>query len=159
MINLINYMITSNYSNRLIDLSLFPAKTGDSPVKLSLRPIPLVVTGKLKASQNYIKTLLSDIGERKEEPLYGSTLYSGLKSSNISFPVQILQIFSSQNLLVLKWIKERYNNQTPIDEKIDKVELMEYALQPGGQIILDLKLYTQAGETADIHLPVKWQKT
>jgi hypothetical protein len=150
---------TTNYSNRLIDLSLFPEKTSESPVNLGIRPIPLVITGKLKASQNYIRILLSDVGERKENKLFGSTLYSSFKTTNISFPVQIYQIFSSQNLLVLKWIKERYNDQTPLDERIEKVELINYGVQPGGQIILDIKLYTQAGETAEIHLPVKWQKT
>jgi hypothetical protein len=152
-------MTTTNYSNRLVDLSIFPSKVGDRPTLLGIRPTPLVITGKLKASQNYLKTLLADIGERKEDPYFGSQLYSSFKTTNISFPVQIQQIFSSQNLLVLKYIKERYNDQTPLDEKISTVELINYAIQPGGQIILEMKLYTEAGETADIHLPVRWQKS
>lgn len=152
-------MTTVNYSNRQIDISLFPAKNSDKIPLLGLRPSPMVITGKLKASQNYLRVLLSSAGERKENSNFGSNLFNIFKTSNISYPIQIIQNFSIQNLLVLKWFKERYNKQTPIDEKIRKVDLLNYNIQPGGQIILELKLHTEAGETEDIHLPVKWQKT
>jgi hypothetical protein len=149
---------TTNYSNRSLDLSIFPLKKTEKPSSLGLRPTVLVITGKLKASQNYIKALLSNIGERKEDESFGSTLMSDIKSSNISFPIQIQQSFSSQNLFVLRWIKKQYNETTPLDERIKKAELINYSIQPGGKVFLDIKLYTEAGEVADIHLPVTWNK-
>ena len=96
---------TVNYSGRKVDIALFGSTTSGIAIEMGMRPRALAITGKLKASQNYIKTLLSMVGERKEDSTYGSSLIPSLLASNISFPIQIQQAFSIQNALVLKWIK------------------------------------------------------
>lgn len=149
---------TVNYTGRKVDIALFGLTNSGTPIDLGLRPTALAITGKLKASQNYIKTLLSQLSERKEDPTYGSGFVSSLKSRNITFPIQITQAFSSANLLVLKYLKDFYDSSVPLDERIDKVDLLNYSIEPGGKISLTLQLYTQAGETYVFYLPVAWSR-
>lgn len=147
---------TKNYFNRKIDIALFGETTSGSAVNMGTRPQSLAITGKLKASQNYIRIFLSSLGERKESPLLGSTLIKNFRSNNIAFAAEIQQIFLVENVLVLKWIKERYNQDIPEDERIDNVILLNYAIQPGGKVTLNLQLTTVAGESVAFHLPVVW---
>ena len=147
---------TKDYFNRKLDIALFGETTSGVPINMGTRPVSLVITGKLKASQNYLRVLLSNLGERKENPLMGSILIKNIRSGNIAFSSEIEQIFLIENVLVLKWIKERYTNDIPNDERIDNVKLLNYAIQSGGRVILDLSLTTVAGETSAIHLPIIW---
>lgn len=147
---------TKNYFNRKLDIALFGETTSGTPIGMGTRPVSLVITGKLKASQNYLRVLLSNLAERKESPLMGSTLIRNIRSGNIAFSSEIEQIFLIENVLVLKWIKERYTDGVPDDERIDNVKLLNYAIQPGGQVILNLNLTTVAGETSVVHLPIIW---
>jgi hypothetical protein len=147
---------TKNYFNRKIDVALFGETSSGNAINMGTRPVSLAITGKLKASQNYLRTFLSNLGERKEAPLFGSTLIKNFKSNNIAFTAEIQQIFLVENVLVLKWIKERYNQDVPDDERIDNVILLNYAIQPGGKVILNLQLTTVAGESVAFHLPVVW---
>jgi len=146
---------TVNYSGRNVDIALFDNNASGNPVSLGIRPTALAVTGKLKASQNYIKAMLSTSGERLEDPSYGSSLIANLMSKNISFPIQIQQAFSSQSALTLRWIKSQYTSTTPLDEQINTVTLLNYSIQ-ATSISLSLQLSTQAGETAVFYLPVAW---
>lgn len=147
---------TKNYFNRKVDIALFGETDSGKPIDMGTRPISLVISGKLKASQNYLRVMLSNLAERKEDPLFGSTLIKNFRSNNIAFSSEIEQIFLIENVLVLKWIKERYNNNTPQDEQIDSVQLLNYDIQPGGRVILNLELTTVAGESAAFHLPIVW---
>ena len=147
---------TINYSNRLVDISLFNERDADNVSNLGVRPQSLVITGKLKASQNYLRILLSNIGERKEEPLLGSDIVSIFKSSNFSFMSQVTQNFSIANLKTVNYIKSKYTKNTPVDEKIDKVEVINLKFTAGGKISLHLVLYTQLAEIHDFYLPVTW---
>jgi hypothetical protein len=147
---------TKDYFNRKLDIALFGETVSGVPIDMGTRPTSLVITGKLKASQNYLRVMLSNLGERKEDSLLGSTLIKNLKSSNIAFTSEIQQIFLIENVLVLKWIKERYNNDVPNDERIDNVKLKNFSIQPGGKVILDLELTTVAGESLPFHLPIIW---
>ena len=148
--------ITKNYFNRKIDIALFGETESGVPVSMGTRPVSLVITGKLKASQNYLRVMLSNLGERKEDINFGSTLIKNFRSNNIAFSSEIEQIFLIENVLVLKWIQERYNGDTPEDERIDNVKLLNYDIQSGGRVILNLELTTVAGESALFHLPVVW---
>ena len=150
---------TTNYSGRKVDIALFGSTPSGAAIEMGMRPTALAITGKLKASQNYIRTLLSMVGERKEDGTYGSELIQSLLSTNISFPIQIQQAFSIQNALVLKWIKSLYTDATALDEQIDTVALLDYSIQPGGKVSLSLQLSTLAGETASFYLPVAWSTT
>jgi hypothetical protein len=147
---------TKNYFNRKLDIALFGETISGVPINMGTRPTSLVITGKLKASQNYLRVLLSNLGERKENELMGSTLIKNIKSGNVSFSSEVEQIFLIENVLVLKWIKERYTDDIPDDERIDNVKLLNFDIQPGGQVILNLSLTTVAGETSAVHLPIVW---
>ena len=122
---------TTNYTGRSIDISLFGSSPTGASIEMGLRPTALAITGKLKASQNYIRAMFSSVGERREEPRYGSALISGLIGTNINFPIQINQIFSTQNALALNWIKSNYTSSTPLDEQIDTVTLLSYSILSG----------------------------
>lgn len=150
---------TTNYSGRNVDIALFGSSPTGAAISMGIRPTALAIAGKLKASQNYIKCLLSTNGERLEDPDFGSDFVPSLLSTNISFPIQIQQAFSIQNILTLKWIKSQYTSLTPLDEQIDTVTLLNYSIVSGGNINLSLQLLTKAGETAAFYLPVSWSNT
>jgi hypothetical protein len=147
---------TTNYSGRLVDISLFNQGDSNNLSNLGVRPQSLVITGKLKASQNYLRILLSNIGERKEDPLFGSDVVSVFKSCNFSFMSQVNQNFSIANENTIKYIKSKYTNDTPIDERIDKVEINNLEFSAGGKVSLYLTLYTLNAEEYNFYLPVTW---
>lgn len=147
---------TTNYSGRLVDISLFNQGDSDNLSNLGIRPQSLVITGKLKASQNYLRILLSSIGERKEEPLLGSDAISIFKSSNFSFMSQVTQNFSIANENTIKYIKSKYTSNTPVDERIDKVIVNNLEFSAGGKILLYLTLYTVDAEAHSFYIPVTW---
>lgn len=149
-------MTTINYTGRAVDIALFGLSTDGRAVNMGIRPTALAITGKLKSSQNYIRALLSTVGERKEHPTFGSDLIKEFKSSNISFPSQIDQIFAICNISVLKWLKDRYYDTTPEDEQVSSAQLLSYSVEPGGKISLNIQLTTMAGESVAFHLPVTW---
>lgn len=152
-------MTTVDYTNRSVDLALFGLSENGAAIDMGVRPMALAITGKLKASQNYIRALLSSVGERKEDPTFGSGLISDMKSSNISFPIQIDQAFAIQNASVLKWMKDLYDSSIPDDEQVKSTKLLSYSIEPGGKISLYIQLTTQAGESVAFHLPVAWSVT
>jgi hypothetical protein len=147
---------TTNYSGRIVDISLFNQGDSDNLSNLGIRPQSLVITGKLKASQNYLRILLSNIGERKEEPLLGSDVVSIFKSCNFSFMSQVTQNFSIANENTIKYIKSKYTSDTPTDERIDKVIINNLEFNAGGKILLYLTLYTVDAEAHSFYLPVTW---
>lgn len=149
---------TTNYTGRSVDVALFGVSQGGA-VDMGLRPTALAVAGKLKASQNYIRALLSTAEERKEDPEFGSSMVGDFRSSNISFPVQIEQAFAIANLSVLKWMKDRYTSSVPADERVDSTKLTNYSIEPGGKISLNIQLTTSAGESVAFCLPVVWSRT
>jgi hypothetical protein len=147
---------TTNYSGRLVDISLFNQGNENNLSNLGVRPQSLVITGKLKASQNYLRILFSNIGERKEDPSFGSEAPSIFKSCNFSFMSQVTQNFSIANENTIKYIKSKYTNETPTDEKIDKVVINNLEFNAGGRILLYLTLYTVEAEAHNFYLPITW---
>lgn len=153
-------MTTVNYTNRTVDVALFGLSEDGASINMGLRPTALAITGKLKASQNYIRLMFSTIGERKEDPTLGSDMVHEFKTTNISLPIQIEQTFAIYNVSVLKWMKDWYAElSVPEDEQVKSTKLLSYSIQPGGKISLYIQLSTQAGESVAFYLPVAWSIT
>lgn len=151
-------MTTVDYTGRSVDIALFGLSEDGSAVDMGMRPTALAITGKLKASQNYIRALLSTSGERKEDTAFGTEIIPEFKTSNMSYPAQIEQTFAIYNVSVLKWLSDRYTDSVPVDEQISSTKLLNYSVS-GGNILLNIQLTTSAGETVAFHLPVAWSIT
>jgi len=143
------------YSGRKVDMSTYPAKSGSSPQLLGFGSMPaLAIAGSLKASQNFLRMLLSSKGERREDPEFGSEFSSGLSSSNLVHPIQVYQIFSRSAVRILRKLSEEYTDDTPDDEKIKSAELILFNMSSPTSIELDIEITMDSEEEMSFLLPV-----
>ncbi len=146
-----------NYYGKRADMSLYPPKVAGVPQTMGFGIYPAkVIAGPLKAAQNYARVLLSSRGERKEDPDYGTDLISDFASGNLMLPIQITQTFSVNSLRALVYLKTKYQDSTPLDERIKSASLANYTIVSKTIVDFEIELETASKETLLFLLPVSY---
>jgi len=127
----------------------------DNTVGFGSHPAKMI-SGPLKAAQTYAKVLLSNRGERKEDPEHGTFLISDFSSGNLTFPIQISQFFSINNLRAITYLNKKYKTTTPLDERIQSARLTNYSVKPKTKIDLNIELKTASRDSLIFLLPVSY---
>jgi hypothetical protein len=144
-----------NYFNRKIDISFFPKKKEDASQLLGFGGSHAPsISGPLKASQNYIRVLLSSAGERSEDPSLGTKLIKDFSSKNMIFPMQISQNFAINSLLATNYLRKNYSSDTPADERVLGAKLLNYSIVGKTYINLEIELKTESKDALVFLLPV-----
>jgi hypothetical protein len=147
---------STNYIGRKIDMSLYPKKSADLPQTMGIGPLSVLsISGPLKAAQNYARVILSRSGERSEDSGFGTDLLTDFSSSNLKFPMQVLQSFSINSLLAINYLKSKYTADTPPDERIKSARLISYSIIGRTSINLNVELNISSGEKLTFLLPVE----
>jgi hypothetical protein len=125
-----------------------------SPMKLG--QYPRSISGAGKASQNFIRILLSDKGNNRAYPGLGSQLWNKLQTGmNSSTSATVNGIFNSCALQVVSFMKTTWTSTTPVDEKILSVNLIDFSVSPG-VVIFKAQLTAGDGSSFPFLIPVNW---
>jgi len=146
-----------NYTGRKVDMSIYPEKILDSPQILGFGNGPaLVISGPLKAAQNYARILLSKKGEHADDPSFGTSLLMDLVSGNMLHPIKISQAFAMANLDAMAYLYKKYKEDTPLDEKIKFVTLLEYSSSSPTDISFRAELTMASKDSLTFLLPIRY---
>lgn len=137
------------------DISLFPLIGGSSIQSLGFgNSLPLAICGNLKASQNFLRVLFTTKGERLEDPLFGTYFNRDIKSGMVFSPIQMTQIFSSNGLMAISCLKDRYPDETIAAERVKSVKLLHFTSASPTVLDLSILLCTESNNTIDFNLPI-----
>ena len=149
--------ISTNYTNRKIDLSLFPGQS--EPLSLTSMELgegngTRAVSGILKSSQNFLRILMTEEGIYKSSPSYGTLLIPRIKSGYIVYPADMWHLFASEAGKAVYYMRGIETVDTPDDEKIGEAKLDSFFIEKT-KVSLNI-VYSSGGDgNATILLPVK----
>lgn len=147
---------SKNYSGRKVDLALYPSiNIPEVPVPSSAGPSPKAIAGPSKVAQNFVRIFLTPIGHYRGHPELGTEFMERLHSGAVRFSVDLLHVFSGEALRVVDFMRETTIDGTPLDERIESVELKDHSIDRG-HIRLRIELTTQAGIGTNFLLPIIW---
>ena len=150
-------MISTDYTGRQVDLSIFPGNTiANLPANSGFTAIDSkAIAGPLALAQAVSVALLTPLGHYKSDPLFGSTLIQGLQERKIEYPTDILHNFALAAVDVIQYFDQQ-RPDVPDDEKIATLVLDSYNVS-GTTIELSISMTTQAGPSLTFLLPVQWR--
>ena len=142
--------------NRKYDMSFYPlpnAADGRSDLGFGKGNV-LAARGPLKASQNYMRVLLTKKGERPEDPQCGTRFSEEISSGRIFLPIQVKQVFSANSLSAILYLQSKYPKDTPLDERV-KDAILDYFTQTSPTVVeMQISLYLQDTTKYAFLLPV-----
>ena len=146
---------STNNSGRKLDICLFPETVGPGPVRLEVPgPVAKVTSGRIKASQNYVRLLLTPLGTWRSDPTAGSN-FSSRFLSGIAFTFdQIPSFFAAESLSVIQFMANNRSANTPADERIVSATLLSYSVLTGS-LTMSIQLAYADGAGTELTLPVK----
>lgn len=149
--------ISTLYQGRVVDLSLFPTMTSNNtPAPLGLGVYPKAISGAGKASQNFIKILLTQKGSNRAYKGLGSNLLSTIQTGmNSATAATINGLFNSSALQVVNFMRTMWTASTPVDEQILSVNLIDFSVSPG-VISFRAQLTSGDGSSFPFLIPVNW---
>lgn len=145
---------TTNYHNRLIDVSIFQGikETGKVTVDQSLfNNGGAVCTGIQKLIQRWLVTFLTPIGETKFHPEWGTSFLEEASGFRTEIDAQIS--FYTCNANACAQLRDEEDTDMPYEERIDRVELDDISVGTTG-FNLSVRLYSLNGESAPLILPI-----
>ena len=146
-----------NYFGKKVDMSIYPIKIEDNLQTLGFgNGSALIISGPLKAAQNYARILLSRKGEHIDDPLFGTSLLLDLSSGNMLHPMRVSQAFSMANLDAMVYLYKKYTADTPLDEKIKFVTLLEYTSSGPTDISFRAELTMASQDSLTFLLPINY---
>lgn len=147
---------SKNYTGRKVDLSLYPEiAVSGVPVEGKISPSSRAIAGPSKVAQNFVRILLTPLGKYRAHPKLGSDFMLRLRQGFVRFDVDLLHLFTGEALGVVEFMEAQTTIDTPLDERIAAVELVEYSVIQGS-VRLRARLTTQAGDNTTFLLPVSW---
>ena len=145
---------STNYHNRLIDVSVFNGirETGMATVSQSLfENGGSVCTGIQKLIQRWILTFLTPKGAVKFHPERGTTFLSD--ATGFKTEINAEASFYTCNSHARAQLKDEEDDSMPDEERIGNVELEGITVNATG-FELRIRLTSRAGETAPLILPI-----
>ena len=147
--------LSTNYSGRTVDLSIFPDLSAIGiPAESKLSIQPKAVAGIAMAVQNFARILLTPLGNYRADPLMGSNFSQKLSNRYILYPSDLQQVFLIESARVLDYMASHYGS-APLDERIQSVSLLSSSVR-STTISMTIAVVTAAGNTVSFILPVVW---
>lgn len=149
--------VSTLYQGRTVDLSLFPSMTSTNALSsMQLSSYPKSISGPGKASQNFIRLLLSTKGSNKAHPGLGSSLWNTIQTGmNSATSSVVTGVFNSSAIQVINFMRTKWTESTPADEKILSVNLIDFNVSPG-VVIFNAQLTAGDGSSFPFLIPVNW---
>jgi len=134
---------------------IFLGAMGESPRVMGFDgSSAMAIAGSMKASQLFIKAFLSSAGERREQEVYGTQFGQEMGSGSMAYPMQVKQAFYFSSTDAIDYLKSNYSDNTPDDERVLSVELIDYSIPEKGSINLSVELTTKSLKKNSFLLPV-----
>jgi hypothetical protein len=150
--------ISTNYSGRRVDLSLFPRLLlPNAPVEMEVSRLPMSIAGPAKAAQGFVKSLLTAQGEIPGDPTAGTNFFARISNSSIRYPSDMEHLFLIESSKAVDAWNESSAGSRPLDEQINRVALVGLEIGIQG-VSISIELFTRAGESTTFLLPVNWSK-
>ena len=145
------------YQGRKVDLSLFPLMTENGKASsMRIGEYPRSISGAGKASQNFIRIMLSTKGDNRAYSSMGTSFWNSVKKGlNTSSRAQVFALFNSSALTAVNFIRTTWTSTTPVDEKILSVKLIDFAVSPGS-VMFNAELTSGDGSSFPFLIPVAW---
>lgn len=150
----------TNYTFRRADLALFPGLTDAGLIEqMSLGGRnPKVATGHLKATQNFLRALLTPLGHYRARPGYGSELYPTLLSGAPFYQDEIPNIFAIEAMRVVEYLFTNKPTGTPEDEIIDRAVLAGLTTPDRTRISMQVQVFfANDDEAVEVTIPISMQ--
>lgn len=152
--------VTSNYTSRLKDISIFQNPDGSAVGAQNVLPsfggVGRFCSGIQKLVQRYAVVLLSNAGSQPDYPDFGtkfiSTLQAGISPTDQIYASQVFYLANYKTLTTLISYQTDHP-EMPADERIVSATLERIALR-GGYVSFDVKITSEAGDEVTFLIPL-----
>jgi hypothetical protein len=146
--------LSVNYEGRLVDLNITGMfNTGKATI--SFGSVTTKVAGVHKLAQKYLLELFTVLGSQPDYPDYGTKLIATLLGGNLQSVAHVTHVFNIASWKVVKKLRREQKGEAdiPSDEQMNTVTLQKVTVL-NDEIRFSAKLFTRAGQTLDLILPV-----
>lgn len=150
--------ISTNYADRKLDLHIMQGVNAPnaSNISPSFGKISNYCAGVQKLIQRYTIMFLTEIGSQEDYPEFGSDFITKITSTSNNFNrSDLFSLFAFANQKVSDELFDyQINNDIPLDEQLNVVELNEIVSTPDGGVSLKLTIIPRAEQPVEFLMPL-----
>lgn len=150
--------ISTNYADRKLDLHIMQGvhAPNASNISPSFGKISNYCAGVQKLIQRYTIMFLTEIGSQEDYPEFGSDFITKITSTSNNFNrSDLFSLFAFANQKVSDELFDyQINNDIPLDEQLNVVELNEIVSTPDGGVSLKLTIIPRAEQPVEFLMPL-----
>jgi hypothetical protein len=149
---------STNYTDRKLDLHIMQGvqAPNHSSITPSFGLVSNYCAGVQKLIQRYTIMFLTELGSQENYPEFGSDFITKITSTSNNFNrSDLFSLFAFANLKVSdEIINYQIDNNVPLDEQLNVVELEEIVSTPNGGVSLKLKIIPRAEQPVEFLIPL-----